>query len=237
MGQGTWLGRGARPPHPEAWSKLRLGWVDVETITQSMTRLAVPAVETTPRVVKIPAVADRPHEYYLLENRQRIGADAGLPGEGILVWHVDESVEGFRSAQTEVAHKLLHLVEADGRDDLDRGHAAGGNRGDRTDPWAGPPRWRGSLGAALAFLAALLFAAAALRIVRPRPLGPAAILVVAAVLAAWCANLLRRGPVCGPGTPGMAPYGGGPAAVTLRGFSPPGSVMYVDVLLPRGNAP
>jgi len=29
MGQGTWLGRGDHPPHLEAWSKLRLGWVDV----------------------------------------------------------------------------------------------------------------------------------------------------------------------------------------------------------------
>src|SRR2546427_1953799 len=36
-----------------------------------------------------------------------------------------------------------------GRGDLDRGHAAGGNRGDATDPWSGPPPWRRRASAAL----------------------------------------------------------------------------------------
>src|SRR4029077_1531291 len=35
MGQGTWLRLGERPPHLSAWSKLRLGWVDVETIDRT----------------------------------------------------------------------------------------------------------------------------------------------------------------------------------------------------------
>src|SRR5436190_1568563 len=55
MGQGTWLGRGERPPHLCAWSKLRLGWVEVETIARSTRGVTLPQVEREPRVVKIPA--------------------------------------------------------------------------------------------------------------------------------------------------------------------------------------
>jgi hypothetical protein len=231
MGQGTWLRRGQRPPHLCAWSKLQLGWVDAVTIDRSTRGVALPAVERAPRVVKIPAVPGRPQEYYLLENRARIGADRSLPGEGLLVWHVDESVSGFRSGEVDPSHKLLHLVEADGRGDLDRGHAAGGNRGDATDPWSGPPPWRRYGGASLGLLGALLVAAAVLRAVRPRPLLPALALLAAAGAALAAAAILRRGPVCGPGTPGMAPYDGSPVRVVVRNVSPAGPVMRFDVLV------
>src|SRR6185503_8247697 len=106
MGQGTWVRRGTKPPHLCAWSKARLGWVEVETITESRRGVVLPAAETEARVVKIPAAPERPYEYYLLENRMRRGADEAIPGEGILVWHVDESVGNFRTGQSNPAHKL-----------------------------------------------------------------------------------------------------------------------------------
>lgn len=232
MGQGTWLARGGKPPHPCAWSKARLGWVDVETIDQSRRGVVLPAVEREPRVVKIPAVPDRPHEYYLLENRTKTGADAALPGEGILVWHVDDHIGGFRSGQANASHKLLHLVEADGRNDLDRGHAAGGNRGDASDPWSGPPRWRRSTAAALLGAGALVVAAALLRSARARPVVPVLVRLAVAAGLFVAARALHQSAVCGPLTPGMAPYGGNePGRVILRNFSPPGAVMTVDVFV------
>ena len=236
MGQGTWLGRGEQPPHLCAWSKLRLGWVDVETITRSTRGVTLPQVEREPRVVKIPAAAD-PEEYYLLENRARVGADRRLPGEGLLVWHVDERALSFRGGETNVERKLLGLVEADGRGDLDRGHAAGGNRGDATDPWSGPPPWRRRASAALLLLGACLVAAAVLRAARPRPLVPALGRLAAGAVALTAGALLGRAPVCGPGTPGMAPHDGGPTRVVLRNLSPAGPVMRLDVLVapPAGD--
>src|SRR5581483_2400469 len=231
MGQGTWLGRGDSPPGLSAWSKLRLGWVDVETVTTTTPALALPAVQTTPRVVKIPAVPGVPEEYYLLENRARIGVDRSLPGEGLLVWHVDERVRGFRSGESDPAHKLLHLVEADGRGDLDRGHAAGGNRGDATDPWRGPPPWRRRAAAAATLAAAVLIAAAVLRAARARAAVPVSLLLATAALLLGAAWPLRGAPVCGPGTPGMSPYEGGPVRVVLRNLSPASPVMHVDVLV------
>ena len=187
-------------------------------------------------MVRIPVSPGNESEYYLLENRLREGADAQLPGEGLLVWHVDERRGASAAAQRDPARKLLHLVEADGRGDLDRGHAAGGNRGDAGDPWVGPPAWRRRLGAGLGLLGALLVAAAVFRVARPRPFPGVlgwALLGGGALVAA---GVLRRGPVCGPGTPGMAPYDGGPGRVVLRNFSPAGPDMYVDVLIaPAGE--
>jgi hypothetical protein len=152
----------------EAWSKLKLGWVDAVTITESTRDVRVPAVTDEPLVVKIPAVPDKPQEYYLLENRQKVGFDTALPGAGILVWHVDESVTGFRTAQSKPEHKLLHLVEADGRNDLDRGTKNGGNRGDAGDPWAGPPRRRVVAGGLLGLLGAIFVGLAVYRATRGR---------------------------------------------------------------------
>ena len=236
MGQGTWVGHGNAPPHLEAWSKARLGWVDVVTIDHTTRAVRLPAVTDQPLVVKVPALSGDPREYYLLENRQRQGYDARLPGEGILVWHVDESVTGLRTAQSMPAHKLLHLVEADGRNDLDRGTRAGGNRGDASDPWVGPARRRRVAGGLLGLLGAAFVSLTVYRATR----GQGVVLVVLSLafgagllgLGSW----LGRGPVCGPPTPGMAPYAGGPVRVVLRSFAPSGPVMTVDVLVAPSDA-
>ena len=231
MGQGTWVRRGDAPPHLCAWSKLHLGWVDVEIVDRTTRGIVLQAVTRVPRVIKIPAAPDRPAEYYLVEHRTRSGADQGLPGEGLLVWHVDESVTGFRTAETDLDHRLLRLVEADGRNDLDRGHAAGGNRGDAGDPWSGPPPWRGRVAASLVLGGAFLLGAAVLRVVRPRPLRPVVTLLVGALVLLGGALLASGKRVCGPGTPGMAPADGGPVRVSLRNFSPVGPEMRFDVLV------
>jgi M6 family metalloprotease-like protein len=237
MGQGTWIGRGDHPPHPSAWTKLRLGWVEARVVEESTRRVRLPAVETEPSVVKIPLGSD-PREYLLLENRARIGADARLPGEGVLVWHVDESRHSFRWAQMKPERKLLHLVEADGRNDLDRGHGRGGNRGDRTDPWVGMGRVRRIGGPLLALAGALALAAAVLRLGCAAAPGAVLrrLLIAGALLGAGA--LALRAPVCGPDHPGMAPYDGSPGRIVLRNFSPAGPEMFVDVVvLPDPAAP
>jgi hypothetical protein len=237
MGQGTWVGRGASPPHLEAWSKLRLGWVDATVVDRTTPGVRLPAVTDEPLVVKIPAVPGKPSEYYLLENRRRAGFDAALPGEGILVWHVDETVTGMRSAQSRPAHKLLHLVEADEKGDLDRGTRAGGNRGDADDPWAGPPRRRRIAGGLISLLGALFTAGAVYRLVRARAFALIALTAAFGAGLLWLGAWLGRSPVCGPTTPGMAPYDGSPGRVVVRGFSPAGPVMTVDVLVAPSELP
>jgi len=203
----------------------------VETIDRTTPRVTLPAATRAPRAIRIPVTPGNQEEYYLLENRFREGADTKLPGDGLLVWHVDDRVQGFRSAQNNPAHKLLHLVEADGRGDLDRGHAAGGNRGDSGDPWQGAPVWRRRPGAAAALLGALALAAAVARLGHPRPLRSIVLRVALGIALLGVGGALRRAPVVSPETPGMAPYDGGAARVVIRNLSPAGPEMTFDVLV------
>jgi immune inhibitor A len=237
MGQGTWIDRGRHPPHPCAWSKLRLGWVDPRVITKTTWGIALAPITEEPVVVKIPLPGAPPKEYLLIEHRARRGADAWLPGEGLLVWHVDERRESFRGAQADPAHKMVHLVDADGRDDLDRGHAHGGNRGDAGDPWTPPSAARRRVGTIAAVVGALLAGAAVLRL--GCAFWAAAVLVRAALGGAllWVATLLLAAPVCGPSRRDMRPYDGGPGRVVIRNLRRAGDRIIFDVVVLPGAPP
>lgn len=140
MGQGTWVGMGNQPPHLSAWSKLRLGWVDPIVVETSQT-VTLPAVEEHGKVAKIfTRGSDHPNEYFVIENRRRIGSDRRIPGEGLLVWHADDSLTNFRRSQDDPKHKRVDLLTADSwPSHLDVGHRGGGNRGDAGDPFADRP--------------------------------------------------------------------------------------------------
>lgn len=137
MGQGTWVGRGDAPPHPCAWSKLTLGWVD-PIVVEKTQRVELPGVARSGQVVKIYAKGPHePSEYFLIENREQHGADRRIPGPGLLIWHVDERQTSHRRSQDDAAHKRVDLLTADSwPSHLDVGHARGGNRGDAGDPWS-----------------------------------------------------------------------------------------------------
>ena len=137
MGQGTWLGMGTAPPHPSAYSKLMSGWVDARVI-ESSEHVELPAVQTSGEVIKIFARGpEYPREYFLIENRQKIGFDRSLRGDGLLIWHIDEQQRSFRRSQDIPTRKRVDLLTADSwPSHLDIGHRNGGNRGDAGDPWS-----------------------------------------------------------------------------------------------------
>jgi immune inhibitor A len=68
-------------------------------------------------------------EYFLLENRQRTLYDRKLPGEGLLVYHVDEAID----SNDDETHPFIKLLEADGLNHLHDG----ANRGDPGDAYPG----------------------------------------------------------------------------------------------------
>src|SRR5262249_59706875 len=69
MGQGTWLGRGDQPPHPEAWAKAHLGWVDVETIDHTTLGVTLPPGAPAPPHLNIPPTPRQHHAHYPLATR------------------------------------------------------------------------------------------------------------------------------------------------------------------------
>lgn len=67
-------------------------------------------------------------EYYLIQNRVRIGNDAQGISEGLLIWHVDAHLDPsgrhFLYNNSYTNRKLLRLMEADGLEEIESGRAA-----------------------------------------------------------------------------------------------------------------
>ena len=91
---------GVPPPGISSWTKMRLGWIDdskVQIMKPGETReLLLGALEdgkADTLVIKIPLSGTR---YYLIENRQPIGFDKYLPGNGVLIMLADDSIAECR---------------------------------------------------------------------------------------------------------------------------------------------
>ncbi|UCG69375.1 MAG: M6 family metalloprotease domain-containing protein [Thermoplasmata archaeon] len=126
MAGGSWNGAptGSQPAHFCAWSKIMLGWIEPIIVTSdvSLSAIEIPPVENNTIVYKMWAheSSTNTSEYFLITNRQKIGYDNALPGEGILIWHVDDSVTTQNDDET---HYLVDLEEADGNPPNNAGDA------------------------------------------------------------------------------------------------------------------
>jgi M6 family metalloprotease-like protein len=82
------------PAHFCGWCKIELGWLEPIEITESVDDLSIGNVEEYGEIYKLAIPGMITDEYLLVENRQLIGSDAGLPGDGLLVWHIGYQDEG-----------------------------------------------------------------------------------------------------------------------------------------------
>ncbi len=145
MGGGSWntvSGQylGSVPPFPDAWSRYYEGWVTpkrevgAKSVGQATASDAVYQLHDNPGGLDwVSNVKSGTGEYFLIENRQKTGYDAGLPGCGLLVWHIDESRTYTNKANADDARRLVDLEEADNLNHLD-GKV---NQGDAGDPYPG----------------------------------------------------------------------------------------------------
>jgi immune inhibitor A len=128
MGGGSWNGGGATPAHPSAWCKANQGWATVTNVSSNGVR-SIQDVREGHEVFRLWKDGGVSQEYFLVENRQKTGFDAELPGSGLCIWHIDESI----STNSNEAHPKVALEQADGLDHL----GSGANRGDAGDAWPG----------------------------------------------------------------------------------------------------
>jgi M6 family metalloprotease-like protein len=143
MAGGSWCGvsrGGDRPAHMDAWSKAALGWATPQQVTGTLTNKAIGQVETSAEIYQFLAgTPGQTGEYFLVENRQKVNFDAGLPGSGLLVWHIDESqgdntkecYPGGTSCATQ--HFKVAVIQADNQWHLEKDT----NEGDGGDPFPG----------------------------------------------------------------------------------------------------
>jgi M6 family metalloprotease-like protein len=133
MGTGSWNAippnrQGTSPAHFGAWAKAILGWLTPIEVTAPLLDWEIPAVETLGTVFRLTIKqTGNGDEYFLVENRQPIGFDAALPGSGVLIWHVDDSMVDNDND----GRRLVDLEEAD--------EAQRENPEDPTDAWADNP--------------------------------------------------------------------------------------------------
>ncbi|MDD4857164.1 MAG: M6 family metalloprotease domain-containing protein [Candidatus Krumholzibacteria bacterium] len=80
-------------------------------------------------------------EYFLVDNRRKTGFDANLKGEGMLVWHAENSIcyseLGNSGGSSNSETRGLVLEEADGEGNLLLPTYSGGDEGDDGDPYPG----------------------------------------------------------------------------------------------------
>jgi M6 family metalloprotease-like protein len=135
MGLGSWNARGGysgtSPAHMMAWSKEKAGFLQPKDIMGDKFEFDLGSVTLAPEAMRVWLDPFRHGEHFLLEYRKHSKLDRALPGEGLLISHIDDWVGyGSSGSQNDVAeHKLVDIEEADGFDDLDQLE----NRGDRLD--------------------------------------------------------------------------------------------------------
>ncbi len=91
--------KGSNPSHFDAWSKQFLGFSSPETVTSSVNsaRSLIQAETDRSAFLRVPiknSSIGPDKEYYLVEYRRKSGGDfdQGLSGEGLLIWHIDDSI-------------------------------------------------------------------------------------------------------------------------------------------------
>ena len=135
---------GNSPALPTAWSRWYQGWISPIQIEASILNFFVSPVQNSGLVYQLrqnPFGVDWVFnqrsgigEYFLVENRPKIGYDSGLPGAGLLIWHINESVTFTNKANATADNRLVDLVQADGLRQLNTSYY---NDGDAGDPFPG----------------------------------------------------------------------------------------------------
>lgn len=129
MASGNYNGDSKIPAHFDAWCKKEIGFLNLIDVTDNLYNFEIPQIETNPTAYKLSNIHSGPQEYFIVENRQKTGFDVGLPGEGILIYHIDET----KYDNDDPSNYLVALEQADGVDQL----ALLGSRGDFGDPFPG----------------------------------------------------------------------------------------------------
>lgn len=129
MGGGSWNGGGNMPARMSAWCLAKLGWIKPNNVKVAGPLSLNPIEQDRNACYRLWTNGKSSKEYFLIENRQRAGRDAALPGSGLALWHIDET----QSDNTNPLAYMVALVQADGKRQLELNK----NDGDKGDLFPG----------------------------------------------------------------------------------------------------
>ena len=116
MDSGSYNGDGYCPAGYTSYERWVAGWLEPIVLTDSMTVEGMQALQDGGNAY-IMYNDGHPDEYFLLENRQHIGWDQGIPGHGLLILHVDYKASVWRanSPNNAPSHQRMTWIPADGQ--------------------------------------------------------------------------------------------------------------------------
>ncbi len=116
MGAGNYNNNSQSPAHFSALSKAENGWMTLINVdsTMTLTNVEIPAIQFNPVAYRLDKGGRYSNEYFIVENRANLGFDTGLPGHGLMIYHVDEDLH----TNTNDWHPRLFIEQADGEFDL-----------------------------------------------------------------------------------------------------------------------
>jgi len=126
MAAGSWNNGGKTPADFGSWCKLKLGWITPSTISGQQT-VTIKPYSTSGQVYQLPVGGANSKEFFLLCNRRLTNFDEFLPGEGLMILHVDEN----QSNNNDQDHYLVNVEQCDGKASLNKNE----NSGDANDPY------------------------------------------------------------------------------------------------------
>ena len=109
MDGGNFTNYGFCPPNYSPLEKILLGWKESIELTEPMTEDAL-------NYGKIYKIKNTDTDYYLLETRKQEGWDEGVPGKGLVVFHVKWDAARWSANTVNNGAKRYDLVHADGLD-------------------------------------------------------------------------------------------------------------------------
>ncbi len=105
---------GRTPANYSLFERMSVGWAEPQYIKSEGEHELPPLGESNTGYI-IPT--ENQDEFFLIENRQKVGNDAFIPGHGMLVWHIDFQQRLWDSnwVNNDRTHQYVDIVEADNK--------------------------------------------------------------------------------------------------------------------------
>lgn len=135
MAYGSWGGGdGSRPVGLDAWSRMKLGFLEPVVIGSNEASYDLACIEDQPQALILWNDGKPGPQYFMVENRRAKSYDSWLSlfGEGLYIYHVDERVDDNSGE----GRHLISLEQADGEFDLEEARSWGFGS-DGGDPFPG----------------------------------------------------------------------------------------------------
>ena len=128
MASGSWGTSGNTPWYPSSmvgWIKNELGWADVVEIEDDQTNIIIEQSYSSNLIYRVNH-SQVEEEYWLIENRQKIGSDTLITTPGLTIWHINENIAQGWSPNNDEPYYGVGLEQADGMFALENGGPSNG---------------------------------------------------------------------------------------------------------------